>query len=187
MGVDEVSRRSVVFLDRDGVINRAIVRSGIPHPPATVADLELLPGVPDALARLRAAGFLLVVVTNQPDVSRGRQTREAVERIHEELKSRLPLDEFRVCYHDDTDACRCRKPAPGMLQATAKARGLELSTAFMVGDRWRDIEAGQRAGCSCYFVDHGYAERQPNQPFVRVASLAEAADRILETLQRTAT
>ena len=178
-----MSPRSVVFLDRDGVINRPIIRNGSPHPPASVEDLEILPGVPEALLRLRSAGFLLVVVTNQPDVARGTQSREVVELIHAALKVRLPLDEVRVCYHDDADACDCRKPAPGMLHAFAQPRRLDLTSAYMVGDRWRDIEAGQRAGCSCFFVDHGYSERQPKQPFVRVASLAEAADWILGGLE----
>jgi transaldolase len=169
-----------VFLDRDGVINRAVVRDGGPYPPSTVAELEVLPGVPDALARLRAAGFRLIVVTNQPDVARGVQARETVEAIHAELLARgLPLDGFRVCYHDGEDGCDCRKPKPGLLLAAAAEDGLDLSASFMVGDRWRDVEAGRRAGCTTVFIDYGYAEPEHGRPDVRVRSLVEAADWIL--------
>jgi D-glycero-D-manno-heptose 1,7-bisphosphate phosphatase len=167
-----------VFLDRDGVINRAVVRDGKPYPPDTIEDLEVLAGVPDALAKLRDAGFRLIVVTNQPDVARGTQSREVIEAIHARLTAELAVDEVVACYHDG-DACECRKPKPGALVAAAERHGVELEQSFMVGDRWRDIEAGQRAGCRCLFVDHGYAEQQPAGSFVRVPSLAAAADWIL--------
>jgi D-glycero-D-manno-heptose 1,7-bisphosphate phosphatase len=178
MGIDRSIRRAV-FLDRDGVINRAVVRDGRPFPPATEADLEVLPGVGDALARLRAAGFRLVVVTNQPDVARGTQRREVIDRMHARLAALLPIDEFHVCDHDDDDRCACRKPAPGLLQAAALAGGLSLRDSFMVGDRWRDVEAGRRAGCTTVFLDHGYDEPRPDRPDAIVQSLPEAADWIL--------
>jgi D-glycero-D-manno-heptose 1,7-bisphosphate phosphatase len=168
-----------VFLDRDGVINRAIVRDGKPYPPQTIEALEVLAGVPDALSRLRNAGFRLIVVTNQPDVARGAQTRETVEAMHARLASELAVDEVITCYHDG-DSCDCRKPKPGSLLDAARRHGLDLDRSFMIGDRWRDIEAGQRAGCQCLFVDHGYLEQQPADPFVRVPSLAAAAEWILE-------
>ena len=169
-----------VFLDRDGVINRAVVRDGKPHPPDSIDELEVLAGVPDALLKLRSAGFRLIVVTNQPDVARGTQTREAVEAMHARLTADLAVDEVIACYHDGDDACDCRKPKPGALVDAANRHGVELERSFMVGDRWRDIEAGQRAGCRCLFVDHGYAEQQPAGSFVRVPSLAAAADWIIE-------
>jgi len=168
-----------VFLDRDGVINRAVVREGKPHPPDTIEALEVLDGVPEALSKLRRAGFRLIVVTNQPDVARGTQRREVVEAMHEKLAAELAIDDVVACYHDG-DSCDCRKPKPGALLDAARRHGLELERSFMVGDRWRDIEAGQRAGCQCLFVDCGYREQQPEGSFVRVPSLAAAADWILE-------
>lgn len=177
MGIDPVIMRAV-FLDRDGVINRATVRDGKPYPPGTLDELEVLDGVPDALSKLREAGFRLIVVTNQPDVARGTQTRETVEAMHARLTSELAVDEVVACYHDG-DACDCRKPKPGALLEAARRHGVALERSFMVGDRWRDIEAGQRAGCRCLFVDHGYREQQPAGQFVRVASLADAAEWIL--------
>jgi D-glycero-D-manno-heptose 1,7-bisphosphate phosphatase len=170
-----------VFLDRDGVLNRVIVREGKPYPPASLAELEILPDVPDALAALKARGFLLLVVTNQPDVARGSQRRAVVESMHSALQAALPIDDFFVCYHDDADACACRKPKPGlMLQATDKY-GLELNASYLIGDRWRDIEAGQAAGCATAWIDRGYAENNPSHaPTVRVKSCGEAVRWILD-------
>jgi D-glycero-D-manno-heptose 1,7-bisphosphate phosphatase len=167
-----------VFLDRDGVINRPLLRDGKPYPPDAVESFEIYEGVAEALAKLRAAGFLLIVVTNQPDVARGTQTRENVEAMHATMTRELPLDDVLTCYHDG-DACDCRKPKPGALLAAQKRYAVDLSQSFMVGDRWRDIEAGQRAGCQCLFVDRGYDERQPQLPYTRVSSLALAAEFIL--------
>ena len=171
--------RCAVFLDRDGVINRAFVRDGKPYPPSDPDELEILPGVPGALVLLKNNGFQLIVVTNQPDVARGVRTREEVETIHTALRSKLVIDEFRVCYHDDADRCACRKPKPGMLLDAAREANLDLSNSFMVGDRWRDIEAGKRAGCATIFIDSGYEEKRPDKMDTSVRSLPEAADWIL--------
>jgi D-glycero-D-manno-heptose 1,7-bisphosphate phosphatase len=171
-----------VFLDRDGVINRALVRDGKPYPPGGLAELEILPGVSQALGALRAAGFRLLVVTNQPDVARGTQTRAAVEAIHARLlEAGLALDGFYVCYHDSAEGCACRKPKPGLLLDAAREHAVDLSSSFLVGDRWRDISAGHQAGCKTLFIDYGYLEQQPSGAFVRVRSLAEAADWILNS------
>ena len=174
-----MSQRAV-FLDRDGVINRAPVREGKPHPPSSVAELEILPGVAGALEQLKKAGFLLIVVTNQPDVARGTTTREVVEAIHARLADTLPIDKFVVCYHDTVDECDCRKPRAGMLLTCAKEFQIDLAASYMVGDRWRDIEAGRRAGCKTFFVDYGYDEESPRDYDFRVGSLAEAASVILK-------
>lgn len=169
--------RRAVFLDRDGVINRAVMRDGKPYAPAFVDELEILPGVDAALARLRAAGYALIVVTNQPDIARGTTTREAVDAIHAFMRAELPLDEVRVCPHDDADDCPCRKPKPGLLLAEPV---YDVAASYMVGDRWRDIEAGRAAGCrATILVDYAYAEGLVSEPDVRVSSLSEAADWIL--------
>jgi len=171
--------KRAVFLDRDGVINAAVVRDGKPYPPDTLEELTILPGVPETLARLRAAGFVNVIVTNQPDVATGKQRREVVEAMHEYLLSSLPIDAVKVCYHADADNCGCRKPRPGMLLEAAGELGIDLASSHMVGDRWRDIGAGQTAGCKCYFLYCGYAERRPDKPYVAVKSLLEAGNLIL--------
>ena len=171
--------RRAVFLDRDGVINAAVVRGGRPYPPARPEDVEILPGVEQALAELRRAGYLLVVVTNQPDVARGSQTREVVDAIHARLTAALPLDAVYSCFHDDADRCACRKPAPGLLLDAARDLGIDLPASIMVGDRWRDVEAGAAAGCRTVFIDRGYAERRPHAFDASAPSLSEAAPWIL--------
>ena|SRR5579883_3135351 len=179
-GVDAMnSARRAVFLDRDGVLNRAVVREGKPYPPSGVEELEVLPGVATALDWLRAAGYLLIGITNQPDVARGTQRREVVEAINARLRQALPLDALYVCYEDGA-ACPRRKPNPGMLLEAADAFGIDLTGSFMVGDRWSDVEAGRRAGCRTVFIARHYAERQPDPPADFTApSLPEAADWII--------
>src|SRR5580700_8541421 len=166
-----------VFLDRDGVLTRALVRDGKPFAPVTLAEMEIEPTAPAALAALKAAGFLLVVVTNQPDVARGTARREAVEAMHAALRAALPLDAVFVCYHDDADGCDCRKPLPGLLVQAAGAYSIDLARSFLVGDRWRDVDAGAAAGCRTILIDRGYRERGPvHPPSIRVNTLTEAAE-----------
>jgi D-glycero-D-manno-heptose 1,7-bisphosphate phosphatase len=171
--------RPAVFLDRDGVINRAMIRAGIPRPPASLEELEILPRVSEALSALRARGYVLVVVTNQPDVARGSMSRQLVDAIHARLQDELGLDAILVCFHDDADDCDCRKPKPGLLLRAARELGLDLPSSFMVGDRWRDVEAGQRAGCRTFYIDGGYQERSPESYDFRVTCLHAAADVVL--------
>jgi D-glycero-D-manno-heptose 1,7-bisphosphate phosphatase len=166
------------FLDRDGVLNRTAVRDGKPCPPASARDVEVFPDVADALVRLKTAGYRLIVVTNQPDVARGDQRREVVDAINTALAAQLPLDEVRVCYHDDADRCSCRKPNPGLLLREPLP---DLARSVIIGDRWRDIQAGQRAGLrATVLIDRGYHESVVVEPDVRVRSLGEAADWILQ-------
>lgn len=168
-----------VFLDRDGVLNANIDRGGKPVAPTTLEDFKILPGVPDATRRLKAAGFLLVVVTNQPDLATGKNTPAVIEAMHNRLRRELLLDDIRICPHVDADGCDCRKPKPGLLLEAAKLHGIDLNSSFIVGDRWRDVEAGRKAGCLTIFVDCGYEQDGPNNPDVTVGSLSEAADIIL--------
>jgi D-glycero-D-manno-heptose 1,7-bisphosphate phosphatase len=161
------------------VLNRATVRGGRPFPPRDVQEVEILPGVVEACQTLRDAGFLLIVVTNQPDVARGTMTLEHVAAVHARLNDKLPLDAVLVCVHDDHDRCRCRKPAPGLLLEAGERFHVALEESVMIGDRWRDIEAGRRAGCRTVFVDGGYSERLPEGQDMTVGSLAEAVPWIL--------
>lgn len=167
--------RRAVFLDRDGVINRAIVRAGKPYPPASLAEVEWLPGVGEAMTAVRRLGFRVIVATNQPDVGKGLQRRETVEAIHAELRRRFPVDGIQVCYHTDEDDCHCRKPRPGMLLEAARHWELDLGRSVIIGDRWRDIGAGKAAGCRTILIAAAYEERKAQQPDAVVRSLAEAS------------
>ncbi len=168
-----------VFLDRDGVINRPIIRAGRPHPPDSLEQLEILPDVPPALRALKAAGYCLVVVTNQPDVARGTMSKATVDAMHARLESVLALDAVLTCIHDDADRCECRKPLPGLITRAAHELNIDCATSYLVGDRWRDIEAGKAAGCTTFFIDRAYDEPPPEVCDFRVGSLLEAARIIL--------
>ena len=168
-----------VFLVRDGVLNEAPVRDGKPYSPMSVGEVVVPANVPGALERLRRNGFRLVVVTNQPDIARGVQSRETVHAINKHLCNRLQLDAVEICEHDDVHNCDCRKPKPGMLLRAAQRDHIALAESFMVGDRWRDIEAGRRAGCRTILIGDGYEEGLKSPPDIQVATLAEAVDWIL--------
>lgn len=172
-----------VFLDRDGTLNAAVVRDGRPYPPASVDELALLPGVIEGCRRLKAAGYLLVVATNQPDVGRGTQSRAAVEAIHARLRELLPLDRIEVSYDAGRGAAPSplRKPEPGMLFQAARELDLDLSRSWMVGDRWRDIDCGHNAGCRTVFIDRGYREELRARPDHSVGDFTGAVDVILGT------
>jgi D-glycero-D-manno-heptose 1,7-bisphosphate phosphatase len=174
--------RRAVFLDRDGVLNETTTRAdGVALPPRTVSEFRLIDGVIDAIDQLRAAGFFLFVVTNQPEVARGEQTVEVIEAMHGKLRSQLTIDEIFTCFHDDADACECRKPKPGMLTNAIQRYAIDPSLSFMVGDRWRDVTAGRIAGCATILVGPDREARLPDAPDLRARDLREAADIICQS------
>jgi D-glycero-D-manno-heptose 1,7-bisphosphate phosphatase len=182
MGIGSLSR--AVFLDRDGVLNEAVVRDGKPYPPDSAEEVRILPDAPAAIRKLKALGLPLIVVTNQPDVARGKQSSEMVARIHERIREALPLDDFLCCFHDDADGCACRKPLPGLILEGARRHGVDPARSFMVGDRWRDIDAGAAAGCRTVWIHRGYRERGPSAPpDGQVTSLLEAAEWIARHIE----
>lgn len=174
-----------VFLDRDGVLNEAMVRDGQPFAPSRLEDFKVYPDAAGALARLKDAGFLLIVVTNQPDVARGDVKQAAIEAIHAHLRVELPmLDDVFVCWHDGPDHCACRKPKPGMLLDAAARYGIDLAGSFLVGDRWRDVDAGANAGVRTVLVERHWRERNPDHvPDFRVAGITEACECILTAVR----
>jgi D-glycero-D-manno-heptose 1,7-bisphosphate phosphatase len=172
--------RRAVFLDRDGVLNKAYVWNGKPYSPDTIEEMIIVPDAAEALGRLRRHGFRLVVATNQPDIARGRLTRAQVDAMNAHLRNELPLDAIEMCIHDDADHCDCRKPKPGMLLHAAERDGIALAESYMVGDRYRDIEAGHSAGCRTILVGDGYGETFKVQPDAIVSTLTQAADWILQ-------
>jgi D-glycero-D-manno-heptose 1,7-bisphosphate phosphatase len=183
-GNTPAGRRPAVFLDRDGTLNRQVIRDGRPYPPATLEEFVLFPAVAEACARMAGAGYALVVATNQPDVGRGTQEQSVVEAMHARLRAWVPqIERVEVCYAPGLDRSappdRRRKPEPGMLLDAAAALGLDLGNSWMVGDRWRDIDCGLRAGVRTVFIDFGYAEELRAAPDFSVKTFAEAATVIL--------
>ena len=175
--------RRCVFLDRDGVINASVERDGRLVAPTSLADFRVFSDVDAAIRSLRRGGFLVIVVTNQPDVATGLVKRETVEAMHTVLRDRLAVDDIRVCYHVDHDDCSCRKPKPGMLLDAARCYDIDLAHSYLVGDRWRDILAGDAAGCFTILVTGGDNELS-STPGMVVNSLSSAAEFILDRERR---
>jgi D-glycero-D-manno-heptose 1,7-bisphosphate phosphatase len=171
--------RRAVFLDRDGVLVRAEVRNGKSHAVRRVKDFRLLPGAREAVHALRKRGFLIVVVTNQPDIGNGLVAAEVVAAMHDLLRRKLPVDSIEMCPHRQADNCGCRKPKAGMLTAAAARFSIDFSASFMVGDRCSDIVAGRSVGCYTLFVDRGYDRCTDVRPDAVVRSLRQAVQHIL--------
>lgn len=168
-----------VFLDRDGVVNKAVVIDNKPFPPASLHELEIIDGVKEGIAQLKEAGYMVIVATNQPDVARGKTPLQQVEEINRFLESELSIDEVYCCYHDGPDNCHCRKPKPGMLLDAAEKYSINLEQSFMIGDRWRDIDAGKHAGVTTILIDYNYDE-QKTEPHFTAANFTEAVNHILQ-------
>ena len=156
--------RKAVFLDRDGVINKAFIKEGLPTSPHSLDELKILPGVKESVLRLKKLNFVCLVVTNQPDVTRGKINKNTVIKMNNFLQKEIKLDDFFVCYHDDEDNCECRKPKPGLLLQASKKWDVNLKKSFIIGDRWRDIQAGEKAGCKTIFLEYNYIDIKPKNP-----------------------
>jgi D-glycero-D-manno-heptose 1,7-bisphosphate phosphatase len=175
-----VDLRRAIFLDRDGVVNKAIVKNRMPFAPRAQNELIILDGVREAVDLFRQQNFELVVVTNQPDLARGKIDLVVLEQMHETIRKHTGITHFYVCGHDELEKCKCRKPKTGLIERAAQELGLDCKLSYMVGDRWKDISAGQKMGCECFFIDYNYDERRPDTPYFTVASLLKAAEVIRE-------
>jgi len=170
--------KAAVFLDRDGTLNKSIWRNGKPTPPYSYSEVELIAGTKEALIKLRKLNYIPVIITNQPDVSRGKVSVEEVSRINDVICEMLEIDHLYMCAHDDKDSCECRKPKPGMIHNAAVDLELTLNQSILIGDRWRDIHAGQAAGCKSYLIEYDYDEPKPNPPYETVSSLLDLAKKL---------
>ena len=174
-----VNRKPAVFLDRDGVINRSILVNGTPTAPNRYEDIEILPNVQESIARLTLSNYHVVVITNQPDVERGLISKNQINAINSAICDLVGIKYSYICYHDDSNKCNCRKPKPGNIFKAAFDLKIDLKKSFMIGDRWRDIDAGQKAGCKCFFIDYKYPDIAPKMPYIEVKSLTEAFNLIV--------
>ena len=174
--------RKAVFLDRDGVINKSFIKNGLPISPPSLDTLKILPGVRESVLRLKKLNFVCLVITNQPDVSRGKIEKKTVIKMNNYLKDEIKLDDIFVCYHDDHDNCKCRKPKPGLLLEAAKKWDVDLKKSYMIGDRSKDIESGRCVGCKTIFIDCNYKETKPKNPNFTTDSLLNSVH-IIEKLQ----
>jgi len=168
-----------VFLDRDGVLCRSIVRDGKPYATHNLRDFILMPNSKKSVFSLKQLGFKVIVVTNQPDIGNGFVTIETVESMHKILREKVLVDDIFFCAHRQNEGCDCRKPKPGMLLDASEKHGIDLSKSFIIGDRASDIEAGKRAGCRTIFIDRHYTEPHPLNPEVTFNSLQKAVEYIV--------
>lgn len=182
-GEPRVAPPGAVFLDRDGTVNHSELRDGRPYAPTRLVDFRILEDAPEAVARIRAAGYRVFIATNQPDLATGKQTWETVTAMHNILRSELGVDDFLICPHTDEAGCACRKPKPGLILKAARKWSVDPGRSVMVGDRWRDVEAGREAGCATVFIDRGYTEDVAAPAAdLTVDSLGEAVTFILARL-----
>ena len=179
MGVGSKIKGKAIFLDRDGVLNKPIIKNRKPYPPSKIEELEILPGVYEGIQLLRHSGFKLIVITNQPDVSRGSTTKEIVDEINNSIIKQLKVDEIMSCFHDDNENCECRKPKPGMILEAVKKWDIDLSVSYLIGDRWRDIQTAKNIGLTSILIKYDYDEKKINADF-ECNNLEEAANYILK-------
>ena len=166
-----------VFLDRDGVINEIVRRDGRPASPRTLDEFRFVDDVDKALKRLRGGEYRLFVVSNQPDVTQGLLAQSALEQMTHGIKTSMPIDRVMTCIHDDHDGCTCRKPKPGMLHEVAVSEGIDLFRSFVIGDSWKDVQAGRNAGCATILLRREY--NRGVEADYSVENMAEAVDLIL--------
>jgi D-glycero-D-manno-heptose 1,7-bisphosphate phosphatase len=175
--------RRGVFLDRDGVLAEAIVRDGRAYAPTRLEDFAIVPGAAEQVARLRSAGLTCLLFTNQPEIARGLLESAVLEVMHGRLRAAIELDDVYVCPHDPADGCACHKPKPGMLLAAAERWALDLPRSFVIGDRWRDVGAGQAAGCYSILIERPYSACTTADACV--TDLAAAVDLVLARMEES--
>jgi len=178
VGINSKIENKAVFLDRDGVINKAIVIDGKPYPPSTIKEVEILPGVQDGISLLKWNGYKIFVITNQPDVARGTASIQNVQSINSFLAEQLSIDKVYCCFHDENENCNCRKPKPGMINEAAEEWSINLGSSFLIGDRWRDIEAAQNANVVSILLDYDYNEKKVT-PYFKCTDFKTAVNFIL--------
>lgn len=171
------SGRAAIFLDRDGVINPLIIRDGKRTSPRSLSEWQIFPDVAPSLHRLRDAGYLLLVITNQPEIARQQSDPRIVKEFHQDLLTKKMVNAVKMCPHDDADNCACRKPRPGMIVDYQKEMGVDLSRSFVIGDTWKDVLAGAAAGVRTILLRREYSgDAQPDHEF---STLPEATDLVL--------
>jgi D-glycero-D-manno-heptose 1,7-bisphosphate phosphatase len=169
-----------VFFDRDGIINKALVKNNKPYSPLTVKEFKFTDYIKLGCEALERAGFFLFIVTNQPEISRGNLQQNELNLINLLIYQTLPVKEILVCPHSHEDLCSCRKPSAKMISDAANSYNIDLKNSWLIGDRWKDIDCGFKAGCKTIFVDYNYDEILKEKPNFIVSSVSSAINIILE-------
>lgn len=173
-------KKRAVFLDRDGVLSEPVIQGNRAYAPLTLDQFRLVEGASGQIQRLRSAGLLCIVFTNQPEVARGHLPPQALDSMHHRLRKEIAVDDVLICVHDTNEGCECHKPQPGMIYEAARKWAIELPASFVIGDRWRDIEAGRTAGCYTVLIDRPYSNCAVAD--ASAANLTEAVEIVLKRL-----
>lgn len=172
-----VKKRSAIFLDRDGVLNVPIMIKKKSYAPTNIHKFRLYPNVKKLCRRLKKK-YLLIVVTNQPDIKKGKLKIEQLELMHNKLKNQINYDELYFC-SSISKTSFYRKPNPGMLLKAIRNFNINIENSYLIGDRWSDIEAGKKVGCKTIFINRNYYEKKPQSPDFIVKSFSQAVSKIL--------
>jgi D-glycero-D-manno-heptose 1,7-bisphosphate phosphatase len=170
--------RMAVFLDRDGTLNKAYIEDGLPISPSSLNKFKIIKGVKKSINRLKKLNFLCILITNQPDVFRGKIAKKTVVKMNSYIKKKIKLDDMFVCYHDNEHNCSCRKPKPGLLLKASKKWKIDLKKSFMIGDRWKDILAGKKVGCKTIFINNNYKNDKKVKADFTFKSLLKAVNKV---------
>ena len=170
--------RKAIFLDRDGTLNKAYIENGLPISPSSLNKFKIIKGVKKSINRLKKLNFLCILITNQPDVFRGKISKKTVVKMNSYIKKKIKLDDMFVCYHDNEHNCSCRKPKPGLLLKASKKWKIDLKKSFMIGDRWKDILAGKKVGCKTIFINNNYKNDKKVKADFTFKSLLKAVNKI---------
>ena len=173
-----IKKKVAIFLDRDGTLNKAFIKNGLPVSPSSFSEFKILPGVKSSIIKLKKLGFLCLLITNQPDVSRKKIKKKTVIKMNNFIKKKIKLDDVFVCYHDDKHNCDCRKPKPGLIIKAYKKWNIDLKNSFMIGDRWKDISAGKKVGCKTIFINNNYKKDKKIRANFTFKSLFKATNKI---------
>lgn len=176
---NKLKGKGAVFLDRDGVVNKVLIVDGKVYSPRALEYFHWEIGIQDAIRKLKDMRFMVIVVTNQPDIARGNMSQYSLDAMTNKIYSTLSVDAVLVCPHDDRDECTCRKPKAGMILEAIKKWDIDCQSSFVIGDSWKDMVAGQAAGCTTILLDRFY--NQETECDHKVGSLEEAANLIIKT------
>jgi len=173
-----MKKKKCVFLDRDGVLNHAIVKDRKPYSPRIISEFTLMPHVVKNIKQLRNLGYLTIIITNQPDIATGKLSLKTLKLFHNILNSKLELTDIYFCPHLESDNCICRKPNCGMINDAVNRYNIDLNESFVIGDRWRDVDCGIKSGCKTIFLDYDYDEKLKSTPDAIVTNLSSAVNLI---------
>jgi D-glycero-D-manno-heptose 1,7-bisphosphate phosphatase len=140
--------RPAVIIERDGILNHPRVEKNQPVPPLRFEDFHINEDAIEPIKELKAAGFLVIVTTNQPGLSRGTQSRRELDLMHGMMRRKFPIDDLFICPHDEMDRCPCRKPKPGLIKEAIWKWQLDMDRSFVISDKWQDAQAAHVMGCT---------------------------------------